>query len=1370
MRFTLCSIILFSPIYLFAQFGPGKQVYNSGGWDVPQIIETSDLDNDGDIDVLIKEYGNPLFWLSNDNGGNFSSKTELPSSEMDDITSLKAFDYNNDGDQDVVAAFADINQIYLWKNNSNGSFASPVLIGSNLSEIHAITVVDHDKDGKLDILVSIEYDYAVWLRNDLSLDQWIKMPLNEIGQFSDYMDIIDMDGDGDLDYLSISDNNSQGITLNGNSISTYSIRNARFVKGVDLDQDGDMDVVAAVNYYSDGIIWLENDGGSFTGHILENSSEEYDAITIFDFDNDGDEDIFASCGYGCGTNMYENLGAGNFKYVVLFGSGAVEEQTLLHADFNGDKIPDLVKINGSSHTTNWFPNNATQFTGIKSDFVTRGQCLTAPVLFRHAARGKDIQSWQWSFGDGSTSNQKNPTHQYATAGTFTVSLKVTNTLGQSDEISKQVMIETTLPFADKEYPMCDFELEVTLDPAFSYRWYSSPEESSYWKEGNTMDFYTFSSQVFYIKRTEIATGCTSATFEKLTGKYYGYPLAPDATGAISYNGPTSLTLQATSAENETIEWYTDATAQNIISTGNTLTEHFNNTTAYFARAINAGGCPGPIVPVTANVFSDEVRQPSFVWADAGKSDQWTEATSVTFDANGKPVVYGLWTGGRVIAGDDTLTTTNGSNFLIKYNENGEALNAIKLTSGEEFFDCYYQTVLFDKSNNIFLHTYLRKDRTIGDKLITVPDPNQVYSVIAKLSPTGKLLWHQLFQASSVTIKLDAMGDLHAAMIYQGEVSFEGGPVLVPAPNQSGYCLFKYSNAGAFKYVIETGKSFYDQEIAVDKSGNTYWIANFESSITISDTTITDPYYGVIIAKYNSEGSLLWVKKASENLNMPSVIDLEIDNDGNVIILGSFLTFDALKIGEVFGTPIGTGDGKYVAKINPNGATLWVKRFLCPNQLELEDLSVSVDNNIFVVGFYSNKLVFDGYSLIQEGGNPFSKPRSFIAKLDSNGNTHWAKDTDQHGLISCDADPFGNLYVAGAFVSETNLGDIHLISNSNLPPPVANYNMVLAKIGFAFGADFYYSSACKGAEVTFKDTSTPGEGNTITSWLWNFGDGITSNEQNPKHIFAEAGTYSVDVTIMNQLGATTTTHKNVLISNDLAPQVELTTEGAFCMNNFVNYHAEISGQGSSYSIQWFADNQLLPQYSNKTDISVQVKAEQEMKILVESLDNCPNSNRSAADSLLQLASPLPAPPALHSIGNLILVEGDFSGYTWYKDNLPLDEHNSTFEAKADGNYRVEVTNEFGCSTFSGDLPLTVTDAENSNEQKVHLYPNPFINEVFINTSLPIERVAITDLQGRVLYSANGPVDKLSTKEFNEGLYIVQLSYQGKIIRKILIKVR
>lgn len=56
-----------------------------------------------------------------------------------------------------------------------------------------------------------------------------------------------------------------------------------------------------------------------------------------------------------------------------------------------------------------------------------------------------ITSWLWQFGDGSTSQQQNPTHMYQSAGTYTVSLGVAGNSGQQSATSRNVTVSAPAP-------------------------------------------------------------------------------------------------------------------------------------------------------------------------------------------------------------------------------------------------------------------------------------------------------------------------------------------------------------------------------------------------------------------------------------------------------------------------------------------------------------------------------------------------------------------------------------------------------------------------------------------------------------------------------------------------------------------------------------------------------------------------------------------------------------------------------------------------------------------------------------------------------------------------------------------------------------
>lgn len=58
-------------------------------------------------------------------------------------------------------------------------------------------------------------------------------------------------------------------------------------------------------------------------------------------------------------------------------------------------------------------------------------------------------------------------------------------------------------------------------------------------------------------------------------------------------------------------------------------------------------------------------------------------------------------------------------------------------------------------------------------------------------------------------------------------------------------------------------------------------------------------------------------------------------------------------------------------------------------------------------------------------------------------------------------------------------------------------------------------------VTFTDNSPAGT-SEITSWLWDFGDGATSTEQDPKHTYTATGKYAVSLTVTSEIGEDTAT--------------------------------------------------------------------------------------------------------------------------------------------------------------------------------------------------------------------------------------------------------
>jgi PKD repeat protein len=64
------------------------------------------------------------------------------------------------------------------------------------------------------------------------------------------------------------------------------------------------------------------------------------------------------------------------------------------------------------------------------------------------------------------------------------------------------------------------------------------------------------------------------------------------------------------------------------------------------------------------------------------------------------------------------------------------------------------------------------------------------------------------------------------------------------------------------------------------------------------------------------------------------------------------------------------------------------------------------------------------------------------------------------------------------------------------------------------ANFSSSLSCAGGMTEFTDESTPADGQ-LSHWLWDFGDGQTSGDQNPMYVYADSGMYVVQMIVTDE---------------------------------------------------------------------------------------------------------------------------------------------------------------------------------------------------------------------------------------------------------------
>lgn len=87
--------------------------------------------------------------------------------------------------------------------------------------------------------------------------------------------------------------------------------------------------------------------------------------------------------------------------------------------------------------------------------------------------------------------------------------------------------------------------------------------------------------------------------------------------------------------------------------------------------------------------------------------------------------------------------------------------------------------------------------------------------------------------------------------------------------------------------------------------------------------------------------------------------------------------------------------------------------------------------------------------------------------------------------------------------------------------------------------------CSNNEISFTDASKD-NGNPITSWEWDFGDGNTSIDQNPKHIFMNPGSYNVVLKVRNSTSCNAKEYTQVLVIR-ASPVADFVSSNPGCEN-------------------------------------------------------------------------------------------------------------------------------------------------------------------------------------------------------------------------------
>jgi large repetitive protein len=157
-----------------------------------------------------------------------------------------------------------------------------------------------------------------------------------------------------------------------------------------------------------------------------------------------------------------------------------------------------------------------------------GLCLGDSTLF--SGSGTDpIDQFIWSFGDGFGANTQVAQHVYAAAGTYLITLQITNRCGLDTTLTQSITISAPPPDPSRGMTICNGPVTLDANPS------GIPNLTYLWSTGATTQTIQVSQQAIYTVDVTNASGCVTTGSFLVADNRPQVNLGPDQT--ICQNTP-----------------------------------------------------------------------------------------------------------------------------------------------------------------------------------------------------------------------------------------------------------------------------------------------------------------------------------------------------------------------------------------------------------------------------------------------------------------------------------------------------------------------------------------------------------------------------------------------------------------------------------------------------------------------------------------------------------------------------------------------------------------------------------------------------------------------------------------------------------------
>lgn len=441
-------------------------------------------------------------WFNNGLGTFVNSNQSLAGGSA---TQAAMADFDGDGDPDAFVARTNGAPCNVYLNNGSGFFTqTPQNLGGTFAS--GAQASDVDGDGDTDVVVANwQVPSQVWL-NDGNAN-FSPGPVIDNDNYAKAIEISDIDYDCDDDVIlgSYGSNGIQVWTNDGLGNFNLCFENSNDIYAHDI-------AVGDMNNDLMPDIWVGNFSSESGDYIFLKSTPEfvYDTILIC-----GQDSAFVGCEWRYSEGDYleavncDTLSWYHISVVPIDPSVTLDNTTLValpgYDTYQWFDCITMLAVNGANGNT-FDP----EITGTYAVAITLSDCIDTsecyyvqtpladftgspsygypPLSVNFTDLSIDeVNTWEWDFGDGNTSDQQNPTNVYSEGGQYTVSLKITGP-GGSDSIVKQNFIEVLFNPPTAEFsatPTSGFApLEVqftdlSVDSVNSWLWFFGDGETSF---------------------------------------------------------------------------------------------------------------------------------------------------------------------------------------------------------------------------------------------------------------------------------------------------------------------------------------------------------------------------------------------------------------------------------------------------------------------------------------------------------------------------------------------------------------------------------------------------------------------------------------------------------------------------------------------------------------------------------------------------------------------------------------------------------------------------------------------------------------------------------------------------------------------------